>query len=108
MRAPLLALVLMLSAQASPDVEQAFADVRARASAGDVVAQFSRGALLYYGRTDTAQAVEWLRKAAAQNYAPAEFQIGQLYDFGFGVPQSDREALSWYRRAAEHGSARAQ
>lgn len=108
MRAPLLILVLILSAQPRPDVDQALADVRARASAGDVVAQFSLGALLYYGGTETAQAVDWLRKAAAQQYAPAEFQLGQLYDFGFGVAQSDRDALSWYRRAAEHGSAPAQ
>ena len=31
--------------------------------------------------------------------------MGQLYDFGFGVGQSDVDALAWYRRAAEHGSA---
>ena len=59
--------------------------------------------MLYYGADDTAQAIEWFRKAAAQQYPPAEFQMGQLYDFGFGVAQSDGEALSWYRRAAEHG-----
>jgi len=105
MRVPLLTIVLMLAAaQPRPDVEQAFAEARARAAAGDPIAQFSLGALLYYGGTDTAQAVDWLRKAAAQQFAPAEFQLGQLYDFGFGVPQSDRDALGWYRRAADHGS----
>src|SRR5258708_35888903 len=26
---------------------------------------------------------------------------------GHGVPQSDAEAIKWYRRAADHGSARA-
>ena len=81
------------------------AAVRTRAEAGDVAAQFSLGEMLYSGSTDTAQAVEWLRKAAAQGYAPAEFQVGQLYDFGFVVSQSDDEALAWYRRAADHGSA---
>jgi uncharacterized protein len=64
--------------------------------------------MLYFGAADTARAVEWFRKAAAQGYAPAEFQMGQLYDFGFGVVQDDREALAWYRKAAEHGSAAAQ
>jgi TPR repeat protein len=34
--------------------------------------------------------------------------MGQLYDFGFGVTQSDREALTWYRKAADHGSAAGQ
>jgi TPR repeat protein len=90
------------------DVERAFADVRTRALAGDVVAQFSLGSFLYYGSNETAQAVEWFRKAAAQSYGPAEFQMGQLYDFGFGVGQSDVDALAWYRKAAEHGSAAGQ
>jgi TPR repeat protein len=90
------------------DVEAALAAARARAVAGDVVAQFSLGSVLYYGSNETAQAVEWFRKAAAQDYAAAEFQMGQLYDFGFGVGQSDKDALAWYRKAAEHGNAAAQ
>lgn len=98
------------SAQAkeNPDVESALIAARVKATAGDAVAQFSLGALLYYSANDTAQAVDWIRKAAAQAYGPAEFQVGQLYDFGFGVVQDDREALSWYRKAAEHGSAAGQ
>ena len=71
------------------------------------IAQFSLGSILYYAADDTSQAIEWFRKAAAQQYPPAEFQVGQLYDFGFGVVQNDSEALSWYRRAAEHGHAAA-
>lgn len=94
--------------QLDQDVEQALAAARARAAAGDVVAQFSLGAVLYYGGDDTARAIDWFRKAAAQRYAPAEFQMGQLYDFGFGVRQDDGEALGWYRKAAEQGHAAAQ
>jgi TPR repeat protein len=90
------------------DVERAFAAARVKAAAGDVVAQFSLGAMLYYGGTDTAQAIDWFRKAAAQGHAPAEFQMGQLHDFGLGVAQHDGEALAWYRKAAEHGSAAGQ
>src|SRR6266536_3653056 len=90
------------------DVERAFAAARGRGAAGDVVAQFSLGAMLYYGGDDTAQAIAWLRQAAAQKYAPAEFHMGQLYDFGFGVTQNDGEALAWYRKAAGHGSAAGQ
>jgi hypothetical protein len=90
------------------DVTRALDAVRERAIAGDVVAQFSLGCLMYYGSTDTAQAMEWIRKAAAQQYAPAEFHMGQVYDFGFGVPKSDRQAFEWYRNAAGHGSAAAQ
>jgi TPR repeat protein len=97
-------LAVPANGQQDADVTRALFDVRARATAGDRVAQFSLGALLYFGANDIAQAVEWLRKAAAQNYAPAEFQVGQLFDFGFGVTQDNGEALTWYRRAAEHGS----
>jgi len=96
------------AAQVEEDVARVLAAARVRATAGEVVAQFSLGALIYYGEDDTAQALDWFRKAAAQHYAPAEFQMGQLYDFGFGVAQDDGEALSWYRKAAEHGSAAGQ
>jgi TPR repeat protein len=87
------------------DVERALAEVRTRALAGNVVAQFSLASNLYYGGNDTAQAIDWFRKAAVQGYAPAEFQMGQLYEFGFAVTQDDRQALTWYKKAAEHGSA---
>jgi len=97
-----------LGAQANQDVERAFAAVLARANAGDVVAQFSLGSILYYGAQNTAEAVDWFRKAASHGYAPAEFQMGQLYDFGFGVEQDDAQALAWYRKAADHGSTPAQ
>ena len=104
----LVSLILAQPASAdSTDVEHAIAAVRMRAGKGDVVAQFSLGSLLYYGREQTAESVDWFRKAAAQRYAPAEYQLGQLYDFGFAVAQDDRAALDWYRRAADHGSAAA-
>lgn len=96
------------SSTSSSDVEHAVAAVREAAVKGDVIAQFSLGSFLYYARAETAEAVDWFRKAATRRYPPAEFQMGQLYDFGFGVVQSDREALAWYRRAAEHGHVPAQ
>jgi TPR repeat protein len=97
-----------LEAQANQDVAPALAAARAKAAADDVIAQFSLGSFLYYGATDTAEAVGWFKKAAAQGYAPAEFQMGQFYDFGFGVEQDDAQALAWYRKSAEHGSAAGQ
>ena len=106
--AAIVGLACVRPAGADDDVDRAFATARASANAGDVVAQFSLGAMLYYGGNDTAQAVEWFGKAAAQGFPSAEFQMGQLYDFGFGVAQDDREALAWYRQAAEHGDAAGQ
>jgi TPR repeat protein len=117
MRARGIALVVALTgvfahaqvpAAGDDSVTQAVAAGRARAAAGEALAQFSIGSLLYYGSTDTAEAVDWLRKAAAQAYPPAEFQVGQLYEFGFGVDRDLPQALVWYRRAADHGSASAQ
>jgi len=99
---------LRAAAQADPSVAREVAAARARAAAGDAVAQFSLGSLLYYGTRDTGEAVTWFRKAAEQGVASAEFQMGQLYDFGFGVAQDDGLALDWYRKAAGHGSAAAE
>lgn len=93
---------------ADADVDRALAAARAQAEAGDAVAQFSLGSLTYFGAQDTAQGIAWIQKAAAQQFAPAEFHMGQAHDFGFGVAQDDRQALAWYRRAADHGSAPAQ
>ena len=103
-----LLLAAALAIAPDPDVTRAIDAARVRAAAGDVVAQFSLGSLLYYGSDETAQGIEWIRKAAAHGFAPAELQLGQIYDFGFGAGQDDRQALEWYRTAAAHGSAAAQ
>jgi TPR repeat protein len=106
MAALLLAAALMSAppiTQRPPDVEAAWTAARVKAEAGDPAAQFALGTMLYYGTPDTAQAIEWFRKAAATGHAPAEFQMGQLHDFGFGVTQDDGLALAWYRKAADHG-----
>jgi hypothetical protein len=87
------------------DVERALAAARTAAKAGDVIAQYSLGSNIYYGGTNMAEAVEWFRQAAARGYAPAEFQLGLMHDFGFGVTADGAQALEWYRKAAEHGSA---
>jgi uncharacterized protein len=86
------------------DVSRALTVVRARAASGDPIAQHTLASVLYYGADDLALAVDWFRKAAAQGHGDAEFQLGQMYEFGFGVTSDDREALAWYQRAAEHGS----
>src|SRR5580765_6310076 len=95
--AALLALTLTAHAvaQADGDVERAIDALRARATAGDAVAQFSLGSLLYYGTPETVQGIEWFRKAATQRFPSAEFQMGQVYDFGFSVARDDAQALAW-------------
>jgi len=103
-----LASVVTPVARAQADVDRALVEARDRAAGGDAVAQFSLGSILYYGTAQTAEGLEWFSKAAAQGYAPAEFQLGQVYEAGFGVTASETQALGWYRRAADHRSAAGQ
>jgi TPR repeat protein len=65
-------------------------------------------AIAAHGRGDYAQALKIFRSLASQGYAPAQYNIGVLYDFGQGVTQSYQEALKWYRLAAAQGHASAQ
>jgi uncharacterized membrane protein YedE/YeeE len=45
----------------------------------------------------------WYRRAALQGYAEAQFALGLLYEEGHGVTRDEREALAWYRKAADQG-----
>ncbi|WP_354083359.1 hypothetical protein [Bradyrhizobium sp. S3.3.6] len=64
-------------------------------------------------RSYIATAAEWRRtlprqscfKAAEQGDAVAEFLLGNQYAFGKGVPQDHREAMIWFRKAAEQSQA---
>lgn len=53
-------------------------------------------------------AVQNLRTLAEQGNAEAQFNLGQSYEHGRGVPKDYAEALRWYRLAAEHGDPFAQ
>ena len=57
---------------------------------------------------DDAQAVRWYRKAADQDYPPAQYSLGVMYANGRGVPRDDSHAMTWYRKAAEQGYVPAQ
>ncbi len=54
------------------------------------------------------KALYWYRKAAAQGYANAQYNLGGMYFNGFGVPQDYAKAVYWYRKAAVQGFAEAQ
>ena len=53
-------------------------------------------------------AVGQYRRAAEQNYAPAQNNLGASYENGRGVPKDDQQAIAWYRKAAEQDYALAQ
>lgn len=46
-----------------------------------------------FGERDYVTAVEWFEKSAGQGYAPAEFSIGRLFDFGV-CPDGERGLIS--------------
>jgi len=49
-----------------------------------------------------------LQMKAETGDAVAQYQLGLAYAEGSGVPQSDRSAIDWYRKAAERGNPEAQ
>jgi TPR repeat protein len=52
---------------------------------------------------DPAKAVYWFRKAAEQDYPPAQFSLGEAYEEGFGIEPDMKRAIFWYNKAAEFG-----
>lgn len=56
---------------------------------------------------DGAKAIEWYRKAADANYAPAMETLGSCYESGDYVIKDIHEAIRWYKKAASFGSATA-
>jgi len=90
-----------------------------KANAGDAAAQVAMGeqyaqagANEHYrdvAASDYKQAADWYRKAAEQNYIPAEMHLAALYrDGGKGFDRDMAQAATWYRRAADQGDLTAQ
>jgi hypothetical protein len=59
-------------------------------------------------KKDHAAAIAWLRKAAENGSAEAQYELGYAYSEGNGVPEDPQEAVRWYRLAAAGGSPLAQ
>ena len=62
----------------------------------------------YQRASNFTAAVDQYRKAAKKGYAPAQNNLGFMYENGLGVPKDFREAIAWVRRAAENGDRTAQ
>jgi TPR repeat protein len=60
-----------------------------------------------YQRGDYAKAAQLFRPLAEQGDTKAQFSLGWMYFTGQIVPQDVREAMRWYRKAAEQGLAKA-
>jgi TPR repeat protein len=82
---------------------------RPLANQRNVIAQAQLGIMYLNGRVvpqDYAQAVAWLRKAAAQGNADAQSGLGVMYTFGRGAPQDNARAVAWLRKRPNRGTQR--
>jgi hypothetical protein len=76
------------------------------AEKGDAECQFVFGRELMEGvgvKKDTAAGITWLRKAADQKLAAAEYLLHKTYAAGAEVPADLSESRKWLLLAAEHG-----
>ena len=78
------------------------------ACAAPVLAGPGEDADAAYARGDHAGAMKIYRELAVQGLAPAQFNLGVMYDFGQGVAKDPVEAVRWYRAAAVQGHGGAQ
>ena len=84
----LVALARTRAQQQPPSQSYDFPSLGEHAAAGDAQAQFDLAN--YYFRTrhvtlEYGQALAWYRKSADAGYAPAQNQLGTMYQHGFGV-----------------------
>lgn len=79
---------------------------------GQGAAKGHAGCQYFYGRDllggigvkkDVTAGLEWIRKAAAQQYNEAEYLLYQAYDEGKGVEKNATVAREWLLKAAQHG-----
>jgi len=82
------------------------------AEQGDVDAQFSLGMSYLRGgmgvEKSGSEAERWLRAAADQRHAQAQYMLGLMYWNGWGVPKDSRKGVPWIQAAAEQGIPEAQ
>jgi TPR repeat protein len=84
-----------------------FERCREAAIAGDMKAQSQLGLHYENGEydlpKDNAEAVKWYRKAAEQDYRPAQFNLGVCLQKGKGVEQNIVEAYRWFTLSRRPG-----
>ena len=81
-----------------------FKSLKALAEKGSVNAQL-RLSTMFAEKQDFEEAFMWCLKAARVGHAGAQFNLGQMYRDGQGVPRNPENAVEWYRKAAEQGLA---
>ena len=82
------------------------AETKAKAEAGDAIAQYNLGVMYNKGEGvewNFKEAAKWYRKAAEQGNAIAQSNLGFKYERGQGVEQNNLIAYAWRNIAATNG-----
>ena len=90
------------------DYDEALAQWREAAEAGDTRAQVAIAGLYHFGEgvpQDDAEAARWYRRAARRGNADAQQSLGDFYAEGRGVAQDLVTAHMWLGLAAAQGKA---
>lgn len=64
--------------------------------------------ILFYKRGEYKNAFEWFYKAANLGVADAQYNLGHMYENGYGIEQSYETAVYYYSKASEQNYAKAQ
>ncbi len=88
------------------EIGSRFAAIIALAHIGAKRFQYELALGFYYGRgvaRNPAKAFLWCKRAANNNFPPAEYLLATFYAASFGISAADRhQAFIWSQRAAEH------
>ena len=109
----LLFLIGPLSAPAEESLKEIPVDRLIKAAEnGDAPSQCELGLRYLDGKNglekDPILATRWIREAAAQDYAEAQYQFGRCFARGRGLEQIPSDAVQWYVKAAEQGHPKAE
>lgn len=93
-------------------LEEVFELYARSAELGNPIAQYNLAMMYSNGESvyvDYQQAVYWFSKSADQNFAPAQYRLGELYYFEKGGLERDlQKAIEMFNKAARQGDADAQ
>jgi TPR repeat protein len=104
----LIALTLAVPVFAQSDFEA----IKARAEAGDALAQTLLAMIYFSGEMEQdvnyQEAAKWFLVASENGSSVAQFYYGIMHVRGDGVPKNDQEAVKWFSLSAESGYVEAQ
>ena len=86
----------------TPNLQEAFKNMKAAAEQGHAMAQHGMGFMYLEGEgapKDQTRAIEWFEKAAAQGLAGSLVTLGMMYAEGNGVAKDEEKAKEYYRKA---------